>query len=179
MTRCIPLVLMLLIALPACGGDDTPASTATKPAPKGTLLTSDLPDAVGIKAARKMEAGVEVAVFGRVQELNRDGYAIFYLVDDTVDYCGRGAESCGCLTPWDYCCEEPAMLEARMPIELRGADGLPVKDAELGLRLLDLVAVHGTLEKTEEGGLLLVVKDGWFRRDRPTLPDGLEWPSGS
>ena len=129
-----------------------------------------------MKAALELEPGAEVAIVGRVQEISPGGMAVFHLVDDSIAYCGRGQEECGCVTPWDYCCEEPAMRAARMAVELRDKAGKIVKQDDLGLRLLDLVAVKGTLEKTEEGGLYLVTKDGWFRRDRPTLPEGLEWP---
>lgn len=176
MIRRLPILLMAcVLVLPGCGQDESVATTPE--AAPSYLLQTDLADAISIKAAREMEAGSEIAVFGRVQELNRDGYAILYLVDDSLAYCGRGEEDCGCTTPWDYCCDEPAMLEARLPIELRTKQGKIVKSEELGLRLLDLVSAKGVLEKTDEGGLLLVVTDGWYRRERPSIPEGVTWPA--
>jgi hypothetical protein len=171
------LLLSTALVLGGCGGDNANTPSADTPgAPASLLLADDVGDAVGIIDAKAGEAGAEIAVVGRVQEINRDGYAVFYLVDDSIDYCGRGEEDCGCKTPWDYCCDEQQMREARMPVELRGPGGMPVKSSELGLRLLDLVAVKGTLEKTDEGGLVLLAKDGWYRRERPTIPEGVKWP---
>jgi len=43
------------------------------------------------------------------------------------------------------------------------------------LRNLDLVAVRGRLVKDKDGELKLVAT-GWWRRERPKLPDGLKWP---
>ena len=169
MTRLV-FALPLLILLAACGGDDG----ATAPSPY--LLDADIADAVGVKDAMGAEPGTAVSVFGRVQEINRDGYAVFYIVDDTINYCGRGKKSCGCETPWDYCCEEDKMRVARMPVELRGDGGMPVKTDNLGIRLLDLVAVKGTIQKTDEGGLVLLADNGWYPRERPILPEGLRWP---
>ncbi len=172
--------IALLGTLAACGGDE-PATTdgssgAQKPVVTGHTLAADIPDAVGIKAALEMEPGATVAVFGRVQEVSPGGMAVFHLVDDTIAYCGRGEEECGCTTPWDYCCEAHEMQAARISVELRDANGKVVKAKDLDLRLLDLVAVRGKLNKTEEGGLFLVAEDGWFRRERPELPEGVEWP---
>ena len=61
-------------------------------------------------------------------------------------------------------------------LEFRDGKGEPIENDGKELRLLDLVVVKGTLEKTESGGLLIVAKDGWFRAERPKLPDGLKWP---
>lgn len=174
----IALIACIALGLVGCGGDEAgPASNAGTPAKaKSLLLEADITTAVSVKDAMAAEPGSELALVGRVQELNRDGRAIFFVVDDSVAYCGRGEEDCGCPTPWDYCCEEPAMRESRMTVELRDGTGMPMKADDLGLRLLDLIAVQGTLEKTEEGGLILVAKDGWFRRERPEINGDITWP---
>ena len=49
------------------------------------------------------------------------------------------------------------------------ADALP------GLRLLDRIAVKGKLVHDAHGNATILA-DGWFRRDRPPLRDGLRWP---
>jgi hypothetical protein len=170
----LPLCILSL-ALVGCGGD--PGDGAATATSSSYTLDADVDGAVDVKAAMQAEPGTQVAVFGRVQEINRDGYAVFYIVDDSVPYCGKGQEDCGCNTPWDFCCHEDDMRTARMPVELRADGGMPVKSDNLGLRLLDLVAVKGTLEKTTEGGLVLVADRGWFTRERPDLPDGLHWPA--
>lgn len=172
------LLIALALGLAACGGDDSSGTpnAATQAKATGPLLAADIEGTVDIKAALELEPGSDVAVVGRVQEISPGGMALFYLVDDSIAYCGRGSEECGCETPWDYCCEEAAMRAARMAIELRDESGKIVKADDLGLRLLDLVAVKGKLHKTEEGGLYLVADDGWYRRERPKLPEGLAWP---
>lgn len=164
--------LCIALALAGCGGGDAPPAAAST----SYLLKSDLADAVPVKAALASEAGNEVALFGRVQQLNRDGRAIFFVVDEEVPYCGKGKKSCGCKTPWDYCCVPDEMKAGRIAVELRDEKGMPAKADDLGLRLLDLIAVKGTLEKTAEGGLVLVADNGWYRRERPEIPEGVKWP---
>ena len=68
------------------------------------------------------------------------------------------------------------MAVATLNVEARGHDGRPLSAASLpGLRLLDLVVAKGKVEKDEHGNVT-VVTTGWFTRERPTLPDGLDWP---
>jgi hypothetical protein len=125
--------------------------------------------------ALKGAEGTEVAVTGRLHKKVK-GRAIFHLTDDSIAYCGRGQEKCGCKTPWDYCCVLKEMKAGTMVVELRGADGKPAAVTDLGLRELDLVAVRGTLAKGDGGRLMLLAKDGWYVRERPDLPSDLNWP---
>lgn len=68
------------------------------------------------------------------------------------------------------------MAVATVNVQARGADGKLLQAASLpGLRLLDLVVVKGKVEKDAQGNVA-VVTTGWFSRERPQLPDGLEWP---
>lgn len=182
------LVLVLLV-LAACGGDrpgpassgegagDAPspapaAGAASRPAP---LLAEDLPGSVPVLAALAGKEGEEVAVVGRVQSKVK-GRALFHLVDDSVEDCTRTGEDDHCRTPWDYCCRIDEMKAALMLVELRGADGLPVKVDSLGVRELDLVAVRGTLAKGEGGRLMLLARDGWFLRQRPKVSPRVRFP---
>jgi hypothetical protein len=65
---------------------------------------------------------------------------------------------------------------ATLNVEARGPDGKPLKaDSVPGLRLLDLVVAKGKVEKDDHGNVT-VVATGWFSRERPELPDGLDWP---
>ncbi len=177
MNRLVTCSLIVLFALPvvACREATTePPAAVTDSSPSFTL--SEKPaDAISVLAAKGKAEGEAVVVTGRVSDMVK-GFAAFTLTDDSVAYCGKGEEDCGCPTPWDYCCEEEAAKAGRLPVELRDAKGDPVTAEETGLRLLDLVIVKGTLAKTESGGLMILVKDGWFRAERPTLPDGLKWP---
>ena len=74
----------------------------------------------------------------------------------------------------DCCISGPVKAAGTMTVEAR-ADGAVVKATPKDLRLLDTVVVMGRIEKDEHGNVT-VLADGWFRRERPALPDGLNWP---
>lgn len=184
----IPLLLTLAFVLAACGGESTEKGSSRPTTMKEVErfdksrfeLEADPGEALSTTAARQHEGDDEVVVEGRVHLINNNGYALFKLQDVSLQYCGQDAgEDCGCPTPWDYCCEDPEKCKAGdLPVEVRGSDGRPMAatPAQTGLRLLDLLAVKGRLETSADGGKILVVTDGWYRRERPTLKDGLEWP---
>ena len=174
MTRFLVLTSLLLLA--ACSDEKTaPASPASSPgASPGGAASKDHADAVPVLAAKAKEAGAEVAVVGRVRDT---GKGIFTLVDDKFDYCGRGSSTDdACPTPWDYCCQDQeAVAHATIVVKALGPDGAPVAKSALGIRHLDLVAVKGVLTKQEDGSLAVVAKGGWFRRERPKLPDSIKF----
>ena len=178
MTTRLLLVLTLALSLAACGGDtksDTPA-TPTSAASK-VLLDKDPGEGVSVLDVKEMKEGDEVVVFGRIADMPTP-YVAFRLTDDELDYCGRGTECEGkCETPWDYCCiQKETVIAASMPVEMHDAKGNPVPRKGVDLRLLDLVAMKGTLQKTESGGLMLVVKDGIHKRERPTVKEHVVFP---
>lgn len=175
--RTLPaLAFAVALVLAGCGsepgdGAGTPADTPTT----SWRLAADLPDALSILDARSSPAGDEVAVYGRVRDIV-PGFAAFTLIDEELEYCGEACET-KCPTPWDYCClQSETIAAASLPVEVRDAKGDPVEATNLDLRHLDLVALRGKLIETESGGLMLVVKDGWFRRERPELGDHVRWP---
>ncbi len=174
----IALVCASLLLLAACGSE-TPATDTQAEVPSGApasmLLKAEPAGKVSVLDAKAKAEGDEVVVVGRVSDIVK-GFAAFSITDASVAYCGQGSAQCGCPTPWDYCCEEEKAKAGRLPVEFRDAKGEPVESDGKDLRLLDLVVVKGTLEKTESGGLLIVATNGWFRAERPKLPDGLEWP---
>jgi hypothetical protein len=176
----LSVALGCALLLSACGGD-APASSggsssgAAAPAASPYLLMADLPEALDVFSAKEKGEGEEVMVWGRVRE-EVEGSGAFTIIDDTIDYCGRGQEDCGCPTPWDYCCELDKVPDASLAVEIRNAKGDVVDVGATDMRRLDLIAIKGILQKTESGGLILVSKDGWFRRERPELPEGLRWP---
>ena len=76
-----------------------------------------------------------------------------------------------------YCCDTPEdHRKNELLVEFRGADGVPVETAGLPkTRLLDLMKIRGKMTENEHGSLVLVA-DGYWQVERPTLPDGLNWP---
>lgn len=178
MTPRLILVLALSLTLAACGGDsssDTPTTPSSASAQ--VLLDKDLEGGVSVLDAKGMKEGDEVVLFGRIAKMPTK-YVAFTLTDDELDYCGRGTDCEGkCKTPWDYCCiQAETVSAASMPVEMHDADGNPVERGSADLRLLDLVAMKGTLTKTESGGTMLVVKDGVFKRDRATVKEHVVFP---
>ncbi len=167
-----PVAFCISLAAFACGkeAEKPPALAAVDLA-----LASDPGAALSVKAAKEKGHGEEVVVEGRVQEIVK-GLAVFRLIDASLDYCGQRPGTMTDDTPWDYCCETPeTRTAATLTVESRGPDGRVRAGAMPSLRLLDLVAVKGRAEKDEHGNVT-VVTTGWFRRERPDLPDGLHWP---
>jgi hypothetical protein len=166
------LACLVLVTL-ACGKRE-----AEKPPAVATVdlgLAADPGAALSVKEAKEKGPGEEVVVVGRVKEIVK-GYATFNLIDASLDYCGQKPGSMTDDTPWDYCCETGEVrAAATLTVEVRGPGGKVRAGTMPSLRLLDLVAVKGRLEKDEHGNVT-VVATGWFRRERPQLPEGLRWP---
>lgn len=168
-----PFILVLASVALACGTKEEP-----KPPPAATVdlaLAADPGTALAAREAKEKGHGEEVVVVGRVREIVK-GFAAFQLIDASLDYCGEKPGTMTDETPWDYCCETPeTRAAATLAVEVRGADGKVLRAAMPSLRLLDLVAVRGRVEKDAHGNVR-VVATGWFRRERPDLPAGLRWP---
>jgi hypothetical protein len=179
-----PLVRLLCLCalLPfGCAKEEKPEGPAGAGTPKADpaldryLLTDDPGEALDVADAKEKEAGETVVVAGRLARVV-PGFAAFEIVDDSVDYCGRSGAEDDCETPWDYCCATAERKEGTIYVEARAEDGTPLAAQALpGLRLLDLVAVKGKLVRDEHGNATLVA-DGWHRKERPTLREGLRWP---
>ena len=169
--------ILVLLLVTACGGTEPgqhASTTSTTGSDGGAmLLAADLPDAIGVVAAKAEDPDAEVAVYGRVR---RTAKGVFLLVDDeAVKFCGQ-EEDCGCPTPWDYCCERPEeVTAATLVVEAEDELGSPVRESDMGIRALDLVAVRGRLTKADDGTLVLKASSGWFRRERPETPDNVKF----
>jgi hypothetical protein len=172
------LLAPAVLLLAACSEPaDSPASApAAQAVAASYLLPADVPDTVPVLKALKAEEGAEVAIVGKVQKISNKTRAGFFLTDESVLDCLRCGMPGGCKTPWDYCCREKEMRASTMLVELRGPDGLPARVQDLGIRELDLVAVRGTLAKGPGDRLMLVAKDGWYRRERPKVPASVKFP---
>jgi hypothetical protein len=178
----LPSVALLLAALGGCGKPAPAAPPTSSGSSEAYRLSTaaDLTDAVPVLEVKEADPpladGAEVAIVGRIRQM-ADG--VLTVVDDReVHYCGKTEDvDCGCPTPWDYCCTNPrALKRASLTIEVQDAAGRSVPEDAMGLRLLDLIAVRGKLSKDEAGTLVLTSSGTWYRRERPELPDGLEWP---
>lgn len=169
--RTISLSLLSLLA--ACSGEQP----VSQPSPNHpTVLQQDPGAALGVVAAKAAGPAAQVVVEGRVHDVTK-GFAVLKLMDVELDYCGQVNKEDKCATPWDYCCDTPEdRLQKSLLVEVRGADGKPITtDVLPSARLCDLVKVRGKLEKDAFDNLVLIA-DGVFLVERPTLPDYIEWP---
>jgi hypothetical protein len=168
-----------LILVAACAKEEGPSPSSAAPAPSPGLaklvLKADPGEALPVLQAKEGADG-DVLVAGRVGQIVQ-GFASFRLVDASLAYCGAGGAADDCPTPWDYCCiPKNELTAATLVVEARDADGKPLRAGSLpGLRLLDLAVVRGKLTRDAHGNVV-VLADGWFRRERPDLREGLRWP---
>jgi len=170
------LLLISLALLPlACGKEEAPVQKAPPAPPVDMKLAADPGEALSVLEAKEKGSGEEVVVVGRISNIV-SGRVIFNLVDDSLAYCGRGGEADSCKTPWDYCCVNAGQrAKATLAVEARGPDGNVLAASVPTLRLLDLLAVKGKVEKDEHGNVTIVAT-GWFPRERPDLAKDLHWP---
>jgi hypothetical protein len=177
MKACLLLIPVLFVL--GCGEGKTPQTAGgggSHPL-SAFVLPADPGAGVGVEAAKAAAPNGEAMVVGRVSDVVK-GLAAFQLTDPGLDYCGYGADTMDdCDTPWDYCCTSSDEVRAKtLLVELRGKDGQPIEAESLpDLRLLDLVVAKGAMVKDENGNVKLLA-DGFFRRERPQLRDGLSWP---
>jgi hypothetical protein len=165
------LVTCLVLVTLACGKKEVEKPPAVA---VDLALAADPGTAPSVKQAKEEGRGEEAVVVGRISNIVK-GLATFNLVDESLPRCGPGNMP-DCKTPWDYCCElADVRAAATLTVEARGPDGRTLAGAMPTLRLLDLVAVKGRIEKDKHGNVT-VVANGWFRRERPDLPEGLIWP---
>ena len=172
----------LFLLLPACGGPNpAPVAPATPTPPTGNplapfVLAADPGEATGVVDAKVGGAAERIVVQGRIAKIVK-GYAVFTLTDLGLPYCGETNPEDHCKTPWDYCCETKEVRSGNsLLVEARGADGKPLATPSLGdLKVLDRVTVTGKLERDAHGNFVLLAK-GWFKNERPAVPDYVQWP---
>jgi hypothetical protein len=174
--RCLSLPLLLVLPFACSDEKPAPAEPQTGSTLSAFELAADPGDAIGVVAAKKQGPKDKVVVEGRVHEITK-GFAVLKLMDTALEYCGQVNKEDKCKTPWDYCCDsKDDQIEHSLLVELRDADGRPLTAASLpNLRLCDLAKITGKLEQDEHGNTVLIA-DGLFRAERPTLPDYVKWP---
>lgn len=166
------------VLMAACGGSPEAAKAPKTPSPAvAALMLATAPgNALAVKAAKDKGPADDVSVTGRVYEVTA-GFAVLKIMDLAIPYCGETNKEDKCKTPWDYCCEPKEVRSGNsLLVEARGADGKPLATPSLGdLKVLDRVTVTGKLERDAHGNFVLLAK-GWFKNERPTVPDYVQWP---
>ncbi len=161
------LTLPLLAAGCATEVSKPPVATASAEG-KAYLLASEPAAAKGVKETRvDAKDADEITIVGRIGgDANPwvEDQAAFMLVDTSLTPC---ADSEGCPTPWDYCCQTDELPACKAMVKVVDSDGKMVaKDARklLGVKELQTVVVHGKA-KRDEAGNLTVLADGIFVRN--------------
>jgi len=182
--RSSALSLLALALLTACR-NDAPAPAASRSAAGSNDSTARGPSsafalaqepagAIEVFDAKAKGEAKDVVVVGRLKD-TVPGFAAFTLTDVSLPYCGADGRDDACPTPWDYCCiAEDKVAAATISVAVR-AKGEVVAVPVPELRNLDLVVVHGALVKAADGTLRLEA-DGWYRKERPTLPATTVFP---
>lgn len=168
MRRLALALVCFLPVLAACEkkADGTRPPVALPPEVSTLVLKSEPQGAIEVDALKKsVKTGDSIVVHGRFQEFN-DVLASFKLVDAALPACGETeGVADGCETPWDYCCEAdlPAHL---VNVELRGADGAPVKAALRGASGFDHLkhaVVVGKAEVDAQGNVTIAATGVFLR----------------
>lgn len=162
-TTVIALLIMVSLSLAGCGGDQAVEPSITSSSSSDRLdkiwLESAPEEVVAVASARQLSPGEPVAVagvIGGVMHPFTEGFASFVVGDDAIVFCNEMGEDDHCSTPWDACCEDPALLASRRAlVQVLDADGMPLEvelRGQQGLKELSEVVVVGTVaaESTEE-----------------------------
>lgn len=171
------LCLSLLSLITACSAKENgPKTEPPSAAAQKDALATDPGPAIDVDTAKANGPADKVIVEGRVCDITK-GFAVMKLMDGKLDYCGEINKEDNCPTPWDYCCDSKDERVAHsLLVEVRDAAGKPLATPSLPkMRLVDKVKVTGKIIKDEHGNLVLLA-DGLYHVERPSLPDYIKWP---
>lgn len=172
MTRWIHFSSVLLagLMLVGCGGDEAAQGEPT--ASSAAWRLADAPgDAVDVAAAKASVAeGDSIVVRGRIggrmEPISPDS-GVFVIMDPAVPSCADMPGD-ACQTPWDYCCETPQSITANAAtVQLRDAEGNPVRLASGALTPLSEVIVTGTVAPRPNSDTLMIHATGVHVVPRP------------
>ena len=153
----------LMVGMLGCSRGDAPRLDAQGSPGSPYLATSQPEGTVDVGEARASAVDERpVVVVGRIGGSEKpfvDGLAAFTIVDRKVPHCGA-EESCP--TPWDYCCQQPAVKDNIATVKVVDGEGkLVPQDARqlLGVKELSLVVVRGTARCDAQGNLALLADE--------------------
>ena len=183
--RLITAMLLICVILLGCegkGNEKANKTTTTKAAvgiPAITFMAdrpADVQDLAEVKKDAKV--GDQVTFLARVGGRGKpfvEKQAIFVAADPSLKSCELIAEEDHCPVPWDYCCENGALLRNGMAtIRILGEDGRPlgvnVKGAG-GLQAAKFIVVQGTVSDRNDEGLFIVDAGRIWVGDKPTYQE--------
>ena len=168
--------LSLLMLLASCGQAE-PTNTANPDNPTNALVIDvDPGKATTVVKAKSNGPSEGIIIEGRIFDITK-GFALMKMMDLSMDYCGQLNKEETCPTPWDFCCDKQDDITAHsVLVKAVDASGETIEaDSLANLRLLDEIKVKGELIKDDYGNLVLLAT-GWFRVERPDLPNYIKWP---
>jgi len=139
--------------------DSSSAGAAALPA--GLFVDQAPPDARGVGDLRAdVEATGEVVIHGRIGGRAKpfvDGVAMFLLADVDMKSCDELGGACP--VPWDFCCEPPESLAAKIAtIQIADAEGKPLRisvEGQNGLLPLAVLTIAGEVAQRDGGSLVI------------------------
>lgn len=165
------IAMPVMVVASGCEREESPSDSAPKAAanqssaalPDQLFVSQPLEGARSIADVKAdMSATGNVVVKGRIGgrgNLFVKGAAVFLLADTSMKSCKERHEE-KCPTPWDYCCEDPASLSAKIAtVQIVGDDGRPLRVDAQGRRGLDPLAtivVAGEISPRDDTGTLVI-----------------------
>ena len=157
----LPLfVALTALLLGSCG--DAAEPEATGPSQLDAFWSQDSPSGAREVLDIRSNAGVgdQIVVTGRIHHFGK-GRAFILMTDSALKSCiDMNGPDCGCPTPWDYCCEDPAKLKTHIiTVEFHDESGEPLHEGLKGFNGLDhlqTITVIGTVNKDDEGNVTVV-----------------------
>jgi hypothetical protein len=158
------MLLSLTTALAGCGGNSTPAESASAETSSITtpwLLADPPAGAVPVVQARATaREGDQVVVRGRIggrsDPMSHD-VAVFIMMDPVLPSCRDRGDACQ--KPWDYCCETPETITANSAtVQLVDDANAPIA-IDLtghGFEPLDEIVVVGTVAPRPTEAVLII-----------------------
>lgn len=171
------MACLALIAAVGCqGSDEKKEDQASKSKYDGAkfVLSAEPDGGQHVKAAlESVKNEDDIVIVGRIGG-STDPWiknrAAFSIVDPAVQACSdetADGETCGCPTPWDYCCKTNELSGAMALVKFVDADGKVVQhDARevFDLKELQTVVVQGKAERDEAGNLTILAKGMYVRK---------------
>jgi len=167
----VGMIAMTVAALSGCEREENASQTAGRPTAQ--KAAAELPDTLFVELApdgarsiaevkADTEASGKIVVKGRIggrKNLFVDGAAIFLLADTSMKSCSD-IDKDKCATPWDYCCEPPDSLNAKVAtVQIIGDDGRPLRvdvQGRNGLKPLATIVVSGEIVRQSGSGALVI-----------------------
>ncbi|MCH2148697.1 MAG: hypothetical protein MK095_04625 [Phycisphaerales bacterium] len=179
---CTVLTAALLAGCESKAPEQAAAPAAAVTIPTSTFMSerpTDVSDLLEVKKNAKVGDNVVflARVGGRVKPFVKT-QAIFVVADPSLKSCELMADDDHCSVPWDYCCEDGALLRDGMAtICIRGEDGRPLKvnaQGAGGLEAAKFVVIEGIVNDLNDEGVFIVDANSIWVGGKPTYQEPMK-----